>query len=296
MTTSPAPSLCVLGCGYVGTALCLQAQAAGWQVTGVVRTEASRARLAALGVPAIRADIVAGELASVPGTFDAIVYAASAGGGGLDGYRSAYVDGLAQALSWAATVGARAFVFTSSTGVYRQDGEVDESSAAGGSPTADLLLAGEALVLESSFATRAVLRLGGLYGPGRHYLWFQIANGNRVIAGPSAHRINYLHREDAASAALLAAAAPPGSYLLNVTDGQPVVKADLARWMCDRLGVLPPTFYAAATPAMRPRAGEATPPDRRIGAQKARDVLGWRPQFASVYDGLAAEYPQREQV
>ncbi len=288
---SQNPSLAVLGCGYVGAAVCRQARAAGLRAVGVVRSEASRARLAAEGIEAVRADIVAGELARVAGPFDLVVYAASAGGGGLDGYRSAYVDGVRAALQWAEAVGARSFVFTSSTGVYRQDGEVDEHAVVGGSGTADILVEGENLVLTSHFATRAVLRLGGLYGPGRHYLYVQIANGNRVIAGQTSHRINYLHRDDAASAVLAAALAPTGSYTLNVTDGRPVVKADLARWICARLQVGTPVLDETATASRQPRAGAGQPPDRTIRADAIRQQLGWQPVYPDVYAGLAADFP-----
>ena len=288
---SQNPSLAVLGCGYVGAAVCRQARAAGLRAIGVVRSEASRARLAAEGIEAVRADIVAGELARVAGPFDLVVYAASAGGGGLDGYRSAYVDGVRAALRWAEAVGARSFVFTSSTGVYRQDGEVDERAVVGGSGTADILVEGENLVLASRFATRAVLRLGGLYGPGRHYLYVQIANGNRAIAGQTSHRINYLHRDDAASAVLAAALAPAGSYTLNVTDGRPVIKADLARWICARLQVGAPILDDTATPSRPPRAGEGHPPDRTIRADASRQQRGWQPVYPDVYAGLAADFP-----
>ncbi len=283
--------LAVLGCGYVGTALCHQAGAAGLAAVGVVRSSSSHARLVAAGVSAVRADILAGDLAAVSGPFDLVVYAASAGGGGAEAYRAAYVDGVRAALAWAASVGARSFVFTSSTGVYRQNGDVDEASFAGGSRTADALVEGERLVLASSFATRSVLRLGGLYGPGRHYLYVQMQNGNGRVAGPSAHRINYVHRDDAASAALAAVLAPPGAYLLNVTDGHPVVKADLARWICQRLGMPEPTLEPDAPPLVSARRGDDAPPDRAIRATQIRERLGWRPRYPDVFAGLQADYP-----
>ena len=44
--------IAVLGCGYVGTAFALQAQARGHAVLGVVRSAESVARLQALGVSA----------------------------------------------------------------------------------------------------------------------------------------------------------------------------------------------------------------------------------------------------
>ena len=78
-----APSqIAVLGCGYVGAEFARQARAAGHGVLGVVRSEASRDRLRAEGIPAEAFDLFAGDWSALPGRFDAVVYAASTGGGG----------------------------------------------------------------------------------------------------------------------------------------------------------------------------------------------------------------------
>ncbi|MEY3549287.1 MAG: hypothetical protein RLZZ552_1656, partial [Verrucomicrobiota bacterium] len=132
----------VLGCGYVGAEFARQAKAAGHEVLGVVRSEASRDKLRAEGLAAEAFDLQAGDWARLPGQFDAVVYAASTGGGGPEAYALAYDVGVKRALAWARDVGAQAFVFTSSTGVYRQDDGtlVDEESVVGGAPTADAIL------------------------------------------------------------------------------------------------------------------------------------------------------------
>ncbi|MGA1338205.1 MAG: NAD-dependent epimerase/dehydratase family protein, partial [Opitutales bacterium] len=126
----------VLGCGYVGAEFARQAKAAGHEVLGVVRSEASRDKLRAEGLAAEAFDLYAGDWALLPKRFDAVVYAASTGGGGPEAYALAYDVGVKRSLAWARDVGAQAFVFTSSTGVYRQDDGtlVDEESVVGGAP------------------------------------------------------------------------------------------------------------------------------------------------------------------
>ena len=130
--------IAVLGCGYVGAEFARQARAAGHDVLGVVRSEDSRDKLRAEGIFAEAFDIQAGDWAQLPKQFDAVVYAASTGGGGPEAYTLAYDVGVKRALAWAKSVGAHCFIFTSSTGVYRQDdgGRVDETSPVGGAPTA----------------------------------------------------------------------------------------------------------------------------------------------------------------
>jgi len=280
--------LLVLGCGYVGAEVCRRARAAGLDALGVVRSAASRDRLRAEGLRVEAADILAGGLGRLDFRPDAVVYALSAGGGGDDAYRAAYADGPALVAAWAARVGARTLVLASSTGVYRQEGEVDEASPAGGDPPSDLIVQGERAVLAAAVPSRTVLRLGGLYGPGRHYLLDQLRRGERTVGGPVSARINYLHRDDAAAAVLAACGAPAGARVYNVTDGHPVTKAELASWICARLGGPAPVFDPSAPAGPRARRTGRVTPDRRVVAEAIRRDLGWKPLHASVFEGLAA--------
>jgi nucleoside-diphosphate-sugar epimerase len=282
--------IAVLGCGYVGAEFARQAKAAGHEVLGVVRSEASRDKLRAEGIAAEAFDLYAGDWALLPKQFDAVVYAASTGGGGPEAYALAYDVGVRRALSWARVVGAQAFVFTSSTGVYRQDDGriVDEESVVGGAPTADAILGGEGAVLSAGFARARVLRFGGLYGPGRHHLVDQLRRGDNVIGGRVDHFINYLHRDDAASSVLAAIlAGPNGARVYNVGDGHPVTKETLACWIAERLGQSAPVFDPTAPAGPRVAKGGRTQPSRIVATGRIRDELGWKPAFADVFAGLA---------
>jgi nucleoside-diphosphate-sugar epimerase len=282
--------IAVLGCGYVGAEFARQARAAGHDVLGVVRSIDSRDRLRAEGLAAEAFDLFAGDWSALPAAFDVVVYAASTGGGGPEAYALAYDVGVKRALAWAAAVGAQTFVFTSSTGVYRQDDGriVDEESVVGGAPTADAILGGERAVLNSGFAKARVLRFGGLYGPGRHHLVDQLRRGEHVIGGRVDHYINYLHRDDAASALLAAlVAGPDGARVYNVGDGCPVTKEALARWIAKRLGQPAPVFDPSASAGPRVAKGGRTQPSRIVATGRIRAELGWKPALADVFAGLA---------
>ncbi len=287
---SAALKIAVLGCGYVGAEFARQARAAGHEVLGVVRSEASRDKLRAEGLVAQAFDIQSGAWAELPKEFDAVVYAASTGGGGPEAYALAYDIGVKRALAWADAVGARSFVFTSSTGVYRQDdgGMVDETSPVGGAPTADAILGGEQAVLAAGFAKARVLRFGGLYGPGRHHLVDQLRRGDNVIGGRVDHFINYLHRDDAASSILAAiVAGPVGARVYNVGDGNPVTKEALAKWIAARLGQASPVFDVSAPAGPRVAKGGRTQPNRVVSTALIRAELGWKPRFEGVFAGLS---------
>ncbi len=282
--------IAVLGCGYVSAEFARQAKAAGHEVLGVVRSEASRDKLRAEGLAAEAFDLYAGDWALLPKRFDAVVYAASTGGGGPEAYALAYDVGVKRALAWARAVGAQAFVFTSSTGVYRQDDGriVDEDSVVGGAPTADAILGGERAVLSSGFAKARVLRFGGLYGPGRHHMVDQLRRGENIIGGRVDHYINYLHRDDAASSVLAAlVAGPAGARVYNVGDGCPVTKEALACWIAERLGQATPVFDPSAPAGPRVAKGGRTQPSRIVATGRIRAELGWNPVFPDVFSGLA---------
>jgi nucleoside-diphosphate-sugar epimerase len=282
--------IAVLGCGYVGAEFARQAKTSGHEVLGVVRSEASRDKLRAEGLAAEAFDLYAGDWAMLPKQFDAVVYAASTGGGGPEAYALAYDVGVKRALAWARGVGAEAFAFTSSTGVYRQDDGtlVDEESIVGGAPTADAILGGERAVLSSGFTKARVLRFGGLYGPGRHHMVDQLRRGENVIGGRVDHYINYLHRDDAASSVLAAlVGGPAGARVYNVGDGCPVTKETLARWIAERLGQSAPVFDPSAPAGPRVAKGGRTQPSRIVATGRIRAELGWKPAFADVFAGLA---------
>ncbi len=287
---SASLKIAVLGCGYVGAEFARQARAAGHDVLGVVRSEASCDKLRAESISAEAFDIQAGDWAQLPKHFDAVVYAASSGGGGPEAYALAYDVGVKRALAWAREVDARCFIFTSSTGVYRQDdgGVVNETSLVGGAPTADAILGGEHAVLTSDFAQARVLRFGGLYGPGRHHLVDQLRRGDNIIGGRVDHFINYLHRDDAASSILAAiVGGPAGARVYNVGDGNPVTKEALAKWIAMRLGLALPVFDASAPAGPRVAKGGRTQPNRIVATGLVRAELDWKPRHADIFAGLA---------
>ncbi|MEN8160350.1 MAG: NAD-dependent epimerase/dehydratase family protein, partial [Myxococcota bacterium] len=235
----------VAGAGYVGTALAERLVARRDAVTVLRRSDTP----APAGARGFRADLVApGALRDLPES-DVVFYLASADTRTDAAYRAAYATGVSRLVERLArqAVAPRLLLYVSSTAVYGQrDGEwVDETS-----PTEPLdftgrrLLEGEAVVHAAPFPS-AVLRLGGIYGPGRVSLLERVRSGAARSTGRFTNRI---HRDDAAAALAHLAALPEAPPCTLGVDSAPVPDALVLAWLAERLGV--PVPPAAEAPAL----------------------------------------------
>lgn len=239
----PTPQVLIAGCGYLGTALGLRLSAAGYEVWGLRRQPD--------GLPPsihpVAADLAVPEsLRGLPRGIDVVFYTAGAASRTEAAYRAAYIDGLQyllEALQQQRQRPRRIFL-TSSTGVYAQThGEwVDETSPT--EPThfsGTCLLAGERLLHASPFEA-TVLRLAGIYGPGRTRLIDSVRQGTAVTPTGENVYLNLIHRDDCVGALYrLMRLAYPAPVYLGV-DHYPVEQGALLRWVAAQLGVAPPPF------------------------------------------------------
>jgi nucleoside-diphosphate-sugar epimerase len=134
-----------------------------------------------------------------------------------------------------------------------------------------------------------VLRLAGLYGPGRIPYVGKIQSGE-PIAAPSAGWLNLIHVDDAAMVVLAAArwlghAPGEGPHLFSVSDARPVVRGNYYREAARLLGAPPPRFVdpdPTSPAALRAAA------DRRVSNDKLLREFGVRLSYPSYREGLAA--------
>ena len=223
----------ILGCGYVGSRLAEVLAGAGHEVTAVRRTWDE----GLADVDCREADVTdVRDLESLPDT-DALVFAASTGGGGAEAARALYVEGLEAVLEHYAGRASQPdrLVYTSSTGVYGDHGGdwVDESTPLDPQTEKTRALAeAERVAFETvESVDGTVCRLAGIYGPDRYRL-------ERYLTGPVTEGyLNMIHREDAAGAIahLLAADRARGEVVLLVDD-EPADKWTMADWLAEQCG------------------------------------------------------------
>lgn len=180
-------------------------------------------------------------------------------------------------------LGGRWLGYLSSTGVYGDTGGawVDESAPLGGGRRTARAAADQAWLDRGA----RVLRLPGIYGPGRSPL-------DRVRAG-RAQRIDLpgqvfsrVHLADIAQACAKALAAPPGPY--NIADDLPASSEAVIAEACRLLGREPLPLVTLEQAVLSPEARAFYAENRRVANGKARRVLGWRPRYPTYREGLAS--------
>ncbi|HEU0275941.1 MAG TPA: NAD-dependent epimerase/dehydratase family protein [Candidatus Udaeobacter sp.] len=272
------PRVLIAGCGYVGQATADLFHSAGWDVEGWIASGKSATARSSKPYPINRTDISNHhQVANFPGRFDAVIHSASTRGGGVDDYRKIYLNGARNLLDRFAGI---RVLFTSSTSVYAQrDGSwvTEESETKPVRETGRVLLETEKLVLGRG---GIVIRLAGIYGPGRSALLSKFLAGTAIIDPENDRFVNQVHRDDVASAIFrLLTQEARGSQIFNVVDDQPVLQSDCYRWLAQRLNRgLPP---AEKLTTQRKR-GES---NKRVSNAKLRH-LDWIPQYPTFAEGM----------
>ncbi len=261
----------IAGYGYVGAATAARLRASGWEVEGWARSGGDR--------PVDISD--RGAVAAAASEFDVVIHCASSGGGGLEGYRSVYLEGARNLLE---VLRPKRFLFTSSTSVYAQkDGSwVDEESAAESAhETGRILREAEELVRQNG---GTVLRLAGIYGPGRSALLRKFLQGEAKIDGDGGRFLNHAHRDDIAAGLVLLASNSPNESIYNVCDNEPLTQLATYEWLAEKFQL--PLPERAETAGNRKRGMS----NKRVSNRRLR-ALGWSPAFPNLETGMNAVIP-----
>lgn len=284
----------VAGCGYIGEALADSLHESGWDVVALTHSRHSAQMLHARKPYPVRSTPVDSaealrELVETEGEFDVAVHCASSGrGGGIESYQRVYHDGCRNLVE---IVHPELVLYTSSTSVYPHvDGEiVDESTpACPGAETGRILREAEQVVLA---AGGIVMRLAGIYGPGRSVLLRSFLEGKAVIdfrqaspSTPEGRWINQVHRADVVAALVhvLRQRDKWKGEIFNLCDSRPMTQRALYQVLARRFSKpLPPTLALPADLSTRKRGWT----NKRVSSLKLQGT-GWQPRFGSYPDAL----------
>ena len=272
------PRVLIAGCGYLGQAVAELFLADAWEVEGWTKSADSAQPLSTKPYPVHAVDISReDQVRAQTGNFDAVIHCASTRGGDVDSYRRVYFDGAQNLLK---RFGGSQILFTNSTSVYAQnDGDLvtEESPAEPKHETGIILREAEDLVLRNR---GIVIRLGGIYGPGRSALLKKFLSGDAILDPESDRFVNQIHRDDAAAAIqLLVKRQESAGEIYNVVDDQPILLSECYRWLARTLNRPLP---AAGRSKSKRKRGDS---NKRVSNAKLR-AIGWTPRYPNFAQGM----------
>jgi nucleoside-diphosphate-sugar epimerase len=207
-------------------------------------------------------------------------------------------DGTVAAVeSFAAAVGAapglRRVLYYSTIGVYGDHGGgwVEETSA-----TLTRTARGLARLKDEARWTQAarvrgveadVLRLAGIYGPGRNTL-VNLRQGQARRIVKSGQVFNRAHVDDIAELTRLALTRGLEGQIYNVADDEPAPPQDVIAYAAGLLGLEPPPEERFEDAQISPMTAEFYADNKRISSAKARTLLEFAPAYPTYRDGLRA--------
>jgi len=266
----------IFGLGYTGLATALAVRQRGWTVGATTRGTAQEL-----------AGIVLSPFASV--RLDGVTHVLITAPPGEDGdpVLRAHLPAIraARDLRW---IG-----YMSTTGVYgdRGGGWVDEATP----PAPSSARGARRVQAEADWASLGnrvavdIMRLAGIYGPGRSAFDDLRAGTARRIDKPG-HAFGRIHRDDVAGAALVAMSQSPpaGVRVLNFNDDLPAESAEVIAEAARLLGMPPPPLIRFADAAFSPMAASFWAENRKVSSRRTQDTLGRRWAYPTYREGLEA--------
>jgi nucleoside-diphosphate-sugar epimerase len=282
----------IAGCGYVGLPLGAELTRQGHEVFGLRRSTETHADLETAGIQPLAADITKLEdLTRLPAPFDWVVNTVSSSRGDADVYRQVYVNGMRNLITWLKPAPPRKFLYTSSTSVYGQtDGAAvkETNLTEPASETGKILVEAENLLMNAArdFGFPAlILRVAGIYGPGRGHLFQQYLSNQAKIAGQGEGIINMVHLDDLVGIIIAALKSGRVGEVYNAVDDEPVAQIHFFRWLSETLGKWMPPF---ATPEeSMPRKRGLT--NKKVQNRKLKMELGYQFKYPTFRQGYTAE-------
>ena len=256
---------------------------------GLRRNPAAENELRAAGISPLFADITKlEELKKLPGGFDWVVNCVAAGGD-AENYRHVYLAGTTRLIEWLAADPPQKFVYTSSTSVYAQNDGLPVNETSPAEPAADtsrILVETEEVLLRAVSAQNfpaIILRVAGIYGPGRGQWFKQFLTGRAKMEGNGSRFLNMIYRDDVAGCIRAAWQHGCPGQIYNAADNEPVTQLHFFQWLAGALGKeLPPTV-----PENLERRRGVT--NKRVSNAKLRAELKYEFQFPDFRAGYTAE-------
>ena len=277
----------ILGCGYLGSRVATRWRDSGHSVFALTRSTNNAVKFQSQGLVPLVGDV--SQPSSLDNIFpecDTVLVSIGMDRTRYKNIRDVYVDGLQGVLDRLPDQLGH-LIYISSTGVYGnfEGGWVTEESIA--APTREggkACLEAEQLLTASRFADRTtILRLAGIYGPGRVPSLEKIRQRAFAEVNPSGF-LNLIQVDDAAAVVESVAEQRPFGETFLVSDGNPVPRKVFYQYLAESIhGEKVDWLESEYLP---PAAGR-TANSKRICSDKLNERLDLQFQFPDFKRGLA---------
>jgi nucleoside-diphosphate-sugar epimerase len=279
--------------GLIGGAVARRLAAAGHDVVGLARSNASAVKLTDMGYQAACGDLEDPDsIANAVQSVDAVVHAASPN----DQNSAAYDEAATRAIIDALRGTSKRFLYTSGCFLY---GATGDTPATEDSPLDPLELVRFRQTLEAEILGAAddgvhgiILRPAWVYG---NHAWTTMMmygsaqeHGAARYVGNGQNRWTCVHVDDLADLYLLALEKAPAASIFNGAHGAAIPLIDIARAASEGAGA---EGRVAAWPLEEARQAlggfaDAIACDQLVSGEHAERALGWRPSRHSILDEL----------
>jgi nucleoside-diphosphate-sugar epimerase len=284
------PHILIVGCGYVGRRLVARL-ASAHDITALVRTSESAAALERSGIRAVAVDLDRARIGThIPERLEqaATVYLAPPPPAGESDLR---LDRFLQL----AAVPPRTFLYMSTTGVYgnADGGLVDESHPVNPlTERARRRVTAEEMTrvwCNERHVRRVVLRVAGIYGPGRLPIE-RLRRREAVVRPQDAGATARIHVDDLVEACVKALENEEARGVYNVSDGGFISSAHFFAAVARRVGLPDPPQVSMEEAQLTFSAERLSflNESRRIDNQRMLTDLGVRLKYADMEAGIAA--------
>ena len=283
----------IIGCGYLGQRVAERWKSAGDDVWVLTRSAARAEELEKQGLLPVVGDVALPESLTKLPDVDTVLWAVGWDRSSGLSQRDVYVGGLQNVLQQIAGRCSRLITISSTSVNGQSDGEwIDESSPCQPlQPNGQTCLEAENMVRgwqsgsdRPSVAT--VLRLSGIYGPGRLLSRAAALQNGEPLAGNPDAWLNLIHVDDAAAVVVKCAAHQELPPLLLVSDNEPVLRREYYSALAELVGAPPPRFADEDTSTSIASGTRTVGLNKRCRNALARETLDWTPRFPTYREGL----------
>lgn len=272
------PSVLIAGCGYAGMRAAQFWQHAGARVTAITRSPSRAAEFAAAGLEPLVLEITDPEPWPTLPAAELVVWSVGYDRSAGHSREAVWLHGLQRFLNrLPPTPNPRRILLTSSTSVYGDSAgeDVDERTLPQPEQEGGRACLQAELILQEFAAhhgiTAVILRLAGIYGPGRLLRRLDDLRAAIPIAADPDSWLNLVHVDDITTALDFCARHPQPPPLLNIAAAQTATRAAYYQTLAELAGVPAPVF-APAPPGHSGRAGNR----RVVSVERPRLGLTFR--------------------